>query len=565
MRLSLFWSTIFITLLVSLVGFWYYQRNIYSKETLKLEILSVENPQAFEEIEYIVKYKNNGNITLEDVRLTFEYPKHSLLPEGASYIQTQTLDDIYPGQERTRSFKARLVGKAGDAHTAKATLSYRPKNLKARYVSETNYTSVIASVPLKLELDLPSRIDSGKTFTFWMNYFSRTDYPVSNLRVSIEYPAGFSYVLSRPKGLANNEWEIPILNKAEGGRIEVQGNLQGEMNDLKNFKAILGVVLNEEFVPLQDSVRTVIIARPSLYITQLVNGNREYIAFPGDRLHYEIFFRNAGEEPLTDLFLAVRLDGRPFDLSSLRTDSGSFKAGDNSITWDWQTTPQLKFLGSGEEGMVDFWVNLKEDWLVLGAGDKNFSIRNTVSLAQSKAEFNYKVAAKLTINQSAYFKDEIFGNTGPIPPDVGTTTTYTVVWRAKALYNNITGAKAKALLPSNVELTGKVFPEEASITFDSASREVIWAIGDLVAQGPEGGAERSVAFQIALLPTFADKGKIVKLVDEVRISGTDTWTELLLEAEDLAIDTTLPNDITVSWEKGFVGGKPAEKTENINE
>lgn len=562
MRLSFFWSIIIITILVSLVGFWYYQRNVYSKETLKLEILGPENPQAFDEVEYIVKYKNNGDITLEDVRLTFEYPKFSLLPEGEQNIQTKTLEDIYPGQERTISFKARLVGKVGATHKARAVLSYRPKNLKARYESETSYTSTISSVPLKLELDIPTRIDSGKTFSFWINYFSSSDYPISDLRISMDYPAGFNYVLSQPKGLADNEWAIPVLNKAEGDRVEVQGHLQGEMNDQKTFRAVLGKVIGGEFVPLLESIRGVIIAKPSLYISQTINGSQDYIARPGDRLHYEIYFRNIGEEPLTDLFLAVRLDGRPFDLESLRTDTGSFKPGDNSITWDWQTFSGLRFLGAGEEGMVDFWINLKDDWPILGAGDKNFSIRDIVSLAQSRTEFNYKVAAKLVLSQTAYFKDEIFGNTGPIPPDVGKTTTYTVVWQAKSLYNDVTGAKVKALLPKNVELTGKVFPEEASLTFDSESREVVWDIGDLAAQGPEGGGERSVAFQIALTPTSADKGKIVKLVDKAIISGTDTWTQSHLEEEHPAIDTTLPNDITVSTDQGYVGGKPEEPMTN---
>jgi len=56
---------------LGLLGFWYYQRNVYSKEVLKLEILGPNEAELGEEVEYIVKYKNNGNFKLEEPRLIF--------------------------------------------------------------------------------------------------------------------------------------------------------------------------------------------------------------------------------------------------------------------------------------------------------------------------------------------------------------------------------------------------------------------------------------------------------------------------------------------------------------
>lgn len=558
MRFSFFWTFIILTIILSIVGFWYYQRNIYSKGKIKLEILAPDKVAAFEEVEYIVKFKNNGNISLEDVSLTFEYPEFSILPEGVQNIQTINLtEDLYPGQETIRTFKARLVGQKGETRTVRAVLNYRPRGLKAKYESETTHTLIISSVPLSLELDAPAKVDSGRTFSFWINYFSKADYPISDIRISMNYPSGFSFLSSSPRGLADNEWVIPILNKAQGGRIEVKGHVQGEIDDVKNFKAVLGIIIKDKLVPLVESERGLVIARESLYISQLVNGVQNYTISPGDRLHYEIFFRNAGEKPLTDLFLAVRLDNnRILDLESIRTDTGNFKPGDNSITWDWQSIPELKFLGPGEEGSVDFWVKVKDDWDILGPGDKDFMVSNTVSLAQARVEFSYKVNTKLVLNQSAYFKDEIFTNTGPMPPEVGAQTTYTIVWQIKSLYNDASGVKVKAILPKQVSLTGKVFPEEASITFDSETRELVWEVGELKARGSiSGEVEKSVAFQVALTPTSLDEGKILKLIDKVEVLGEDNWTGSELRQNYPYLDTTLPNDITVSEEDWYVGGK----------
>ena len=540
----------------SLLGLWYYQRNAYSKEVMKLELLGPANPKAFDEAEYTVKYKNNGNITLEYVRLTFEYPDYTIVPEGEKLRKTETVDDIYPGQERTVSFKGRLVGAENETREAKVSISYRPKNIKARYESQTSHTAVMAASPLTLELDLPQRIDSGRTFSFWINYFSNTDYPVDGLRVIMDYPAGFGFVQSKPAGLDKNEWQLDLLNKAEGGRIEVQGNLQGDVYEQKNFRITLGLWLDGEFVLLKEATRALSIMRPSLYISQTINGVQGYIANPGDMLHYEIFFRNAGQQVFENMFLVVRLDGRPLDLNSVRTEDGSFKSGDNSIIFDWQNIPQLRYLGSGDEGKVDFWVKLKDEWPILGAGDKNFSVKTVAFISQIKEEFVTKVNGKLKFSQLAYFQNEIFANMGPIPPEVGKETTYTVIWRAQAAYNDLGGVKVKTILPQSVKLTGKIFPEDAHLTFDSESREVVWEVGDIEAQ--QNPQERSIAFQMAFTPTADQQGTVPRIVGSSQATAIDNWTQNTLQVNTLEIDTSLPDDNAVDMIGGTVIGPGGE-------
>src|SRR3989344_8938325 len=109
MRNKLILIIIAVSVIISLIGFWYYQRNIYSKEVLKLEILASSEAGFAEETEYVVKYKNNGNIRLEEPRLVFEYPENSIVGEG-KLREEVVLEDIYPGKEDSVIFKARLLG-----------------------------------------------------------------------------------------------------------------------------------------------------------------------------------------------------------------------------------------------------------------------------------------------------------------------------------------------------------------------------------------------------------------------------------------------------------------------
>lgn len=547
--------TIFIVILAVLVGiagFYYYQKNIYSKDILKLEILGPEEADLLEEVEYIVKYKNNGNTRLEEPELTFEYPEYSLPVEDDSLRAVRDSDElggaIYPGEEKTFYFKVRLLGKEGEAKIARANLTYRPKNLKARYDSETTFTTVIKKVPLTFEFDLSSKIESGKDLRFRLNYFSNIDYPVSDLRIAIEYPSNFEFIESTPQSLEKTEWEIGFLNKAEGGRVEIAGKLRGEVGEEKVFKAKIGSWQDGEFILLKETAKSIEIVKPDLYIVQQINNNPEYVAYPGDLLHYEIFFKNIGEEVLTNMFLINRLEGAAFDFQTIKSEQGDFEAGDNSIVFDWRRVPKLQLLNIQEEGKVEFWINLKDDWEINSVEDKNPVIKNKIYLSQAREEFVNKVNSKLTIEQKGYFGDEVFGNSGSLPPKVGETTTYTIIWQVKNYYSEVKNAKVKAVLPANVNLTGKIFPEEEAEKFalDSQSRELVWEIGNLeIGQGVLSPAP-NIAFQIVFTPDDSQRGKTPNIINEVKIVGEDQWTKGLIEATSPAVNTALPDDETVN-------------------
>ena len=551
---------IFLILLAAisgLVGFWNWQRNIYSKEILKLEILGKEEVAVAEEFEYIVKYKNNGTVRLEEPRLTFEYPKYSILEEGKSLRQElgakELGEAIYPGEEKTFHFKVRLLGKEGETRIAKAWLSYRPKNLKARYESATTFTTQIKSVPLTFEFDLPSKIESGKDLKFRLNYYSNIDYPLLNLRLVAEYPPGFEFLESAPPSLEKVEWELPLLNRAEGGRIEISGKIRGEVREQKMFKAKLGIWQEGEFIVLREILRGVEIIQPALWVFQQINGSSKYTANPGDLLHYEIFFKNVGGETLFDLSLVTTLIGDIFDFQTLKAPEGEFSLGDNSIVWEWRRVRALQFLEPGEEGKVEFWVKIKKDWPIPSLAGKT-EIKNRIYLSQVKEEFSNKVNSKLEIFQKGYFESEVWENFGPLPPKVGEGTAYTIIWQAKNYYNEVKDVKVKAVLPQNVKLTGKIFPEEEmeKFAFDSQSREIVWNIGNLkVGQGVLNPAP-NISFQIEFIPEEIQRGSIPNLISEAKVTGEDSWTGMTLEAISAAINTTLPDDPTITEEMGTV-------------
>ncbi len=543
-------SIVLLAVLVVAV-YWYWKTNVFAKDILKLEILGPEQVDFAKDFEYTVKYKNNGKVRLEEAKLIFEYPEHSIIEDGEPLWQEIVLGDINPGQEQTITFKVRLMGQENETKTAKASLSYKPKNLKTRYENPTTFTTKIKPLPLNFEFDMPSKIESGKTFKFRLNYFSNIDYPLSSLRIEAQYPAGFEFISSNPVSLEKVEWEIPPLNKAEGGRIEISGKIQGEISEQKIFDAKLGMWQDGEFILFKEITRGMEITKPALRISQQINGNPDYVASAGNQLHYEIFFKNLGDGMLSNLTLVDTLDGNIFDLQSLKAPEGSFTLGDNSIVWDWKKVVELQFLSPQEENKVEFWINLKPDFETPSL-DGKMTIQNNIYLNQIKEEFQTKVNSKLELAQKGFFQDEIFGNTGPIPPRAGQTTTYTISWQAKNYYNEVKNVKVKTVLPPHIQLTGRIFPEDARLTFDSQSREIVWEVGDLqVGQGVLNPAP-NVSFQVAFAPAVSQIGQIPNLINQTKITGDDSWTNTVAQGISSGINTSFNATDTASLQQGTV-------------
>lgn len=526
---------------IGVTGYWYWQKNQYSKEILKLEILGPEAAQAGDEVEYLVRFKNNGKVRLEDPELIFEYPKQSLPQNYQSLRITKKIEDIYPGEERIESFRARVFGKENENLEAKTWLSYRPKNLTARYESKTTNTVQIKFVPLTFEFDLPLKAEKDEEVKFSLNYFSNINYILENLRVIIEYPDGFHFLNSSPQALDETEWELPSLSRANGGRIEIDGTIEGEEGTQRIFRAQLGIIRDGEFILLKEAAQSIEIITPTLYISQLINGHQNYIAEAGDLLHYEVFFKNIGRSPIQKKFLFVKLEGEFFNLNTLKSENGEFGTGDNSIIWDWKVLPALRFLDAGEEGKVEFWLRAKEE---IGQKIKNPVLRNRVSIAGTQKVFETKINSKIEIAQKVYFEEEVFGNSGPLPPKVGQGTTYTVFWQVRNSWNDLMNVKVKSKLPNNVKPTGKIFPEDAKFAFDSKSREVIWNIGELEAFQGFDGTPLTLAFQIEFTPDSSQKDKTSVLIEEADLLGEDSFSEEILYEQANPVDTTLPDDDT---------------------
>lgn len=528
---------IILLLIVGLVIVW--KKNYFSKEVLKLEILGPSDVVAGQKYSFLVKYKNNGDVTLQDAKIFFQCPSNSFLPEGKEMTEKE-IDDIYPGQENNVSFECLIFGKEDEIKEAKAWVNFRPKNLKSRFEVENSYSFKISKIPVNIEIDLPSKIEEGKDFRFYIYYFSNGKEPISKLKIKAFFPTSFqlSY-LSLPFS-NENEWVIENLLPGEGGKIELQGKLTGAIGEIKTFNFGLYFLNKEQEMLIKEVAKRVMIEKANIFLRQEVNGNPSYVAQLGEMLHYEIFFKNIGTQPLEKITLICLLDGDGFDFDNLKLNSGYFKQGDNSIIFDWKDNPELRMLLPMDEGKVEFWVPVKKE------GVKKPLLRNRVFFGSTKEDFEVKIASQVLVFQRGFYNDEIFGNTGPLPPQVGQETTYSVGWTIKNSFSDISNIKLRARLEKNVRfLPNRVFPEGESSNFfyDSQNNEIMWSLDKL-----NGNEEKTIYFQIAFTPSADQRNMVAPLISEINFEAYDAFSEKVLTGKGEALTTELKNGENLSEE-----------------
>ncbi|MDD4409911.1 MAG: hypothetical protein PHW52_04660 [Candidatus Pacebacteria bacterium] len=500
----------------------------FDKGVLKLEIIAPDKVDVGQEFEYVVKYKNNGSITLNSPEMYFEYPNGAIIEESDSRVKKVGSDDlggnIYPGQERTMKFKARLLGKEGETKDAKVRVNFQPQDLKIRNEAESSFTIILDKLPLDLTLDIPQKSGAGKAVTIRVSYTSNVSYPLKDLSCLMEYPADFQFSYAKPNGIDNKQWDEPILNESDSKKIEIGGILNGEPQDQKVFKAKLGVWQDGNFIVLKEAIRGVAMVAPSVRFTEKINNQEGYNINMGDRLHYEIYFSNAGDEELKDQALIIKLEGSSLDYNSIKALEGVYQKGDNSLIWDGNQLPELQSLKPGEEGKIEFWISTNKDDMMKNSSDKNPFVKTKITLGQIKQEFLNKVNTKLIAIQNLYTDSRYFSDSGPNPVKAGTKTTYTVEWKVKNLYNDVSNAKVMTILPSGLRFNQENYkvPEGTKLSFDEGTRQLTWEIGSLPAGTGIISSEKICAFQLSIEPQTTDTD--ILLIGSSQLSGSDLWT-----------------------------------------
>ncbi len=566
--LSVFWTGIIIAIiaLTAWSGFSIY-KNIFAKG-LRITISIPEEVNIGTPFAAIVHFENSSSAVMKDMSISLALPDNvaALGSPPQQRIVTQSIGDIGVGTLSKEEFELIIFGDANTVRLLEAHIQY--ESLNSRFEKSVRKEIAVQPSRFTLSVDAPKTVFNDENFETVISYKNTSDTILSDLELYVEFPANFKIKESTLKPTEGNAvWRLGELLRGSEGEITITGSLVG-LDDVEfDIRAEVRAPFLGEVYAINETLAHVSLAPSPISIEILLNGKKEYIARVGDTLNYSFIYRNNTEIGLRDAVLRVQLIGEMFDMTAVQA-KGSVNRVSNTITWSASNTPGLRTIPIGGSGSVNVAIGVKDIFSIARLNDKDFMLKvdariESPTVRDSRvadrtvgiAKFESKIAGQTEIDARAYFRDAASGflNEGPMPPQVGQPTQFSVHWIVRNYSTDIQTAIVRAGLPSNVQWINNSSSNDASKPrYDENTREVIWEIGGIPATRGVLSLPIEGVFQIEATPSESARGSYVPLLNDAILTAYDTFTNTIITDTAPRITTELPDDGTVGQGGGIV-------------
>lgn len=540
-------SAIFFVIAVSFSGLVLLRGgNVMSSEKVSVQFSGPLSAAGGEPLSFEVSVRNDNNSTIEAADLLLEFPEGTRRTDNprTDYRRfRETLGAIAPGESLLKKEEAVLFGEEGAHLSIVATLEYRVKGSNALLKKIARYEVTLGTAPLSLSITAPHESANKASLEFTLEVKSNSATALHDVIVEADYPFGFAFTNSSPRPSSGERvWALGDIPAGGTRRITLSGTLSGSEGDERiiRFRAgpadTGGRAIGTALVSVSH---TVLLRKPFLALSVLVGSEEgtEFIVEKGKTIRVGIAWENNLPTRATDAQIVVRLDGALYDPASVVPEGGYYRAQEGTIVWDTSSDSSLAVLEPGDRGVKYFSVNVRGPGSgVYALRNPSFSVGATIAARgpagagesggaiETKAKADVKLLADLSLSARLVHFSGPFASRGPIPPKVGEETTYTIVWSLSNAFNELSGARVSATLPSYVRFVGAVSPTSEHINYDAMSGAIVWDVGELKAGVGIGNAPRETAFLVALVPADNQAGTVPTVIGEAVAEGDDRFT-----------------------------------------
>lgn len=564
MKKIFIFALLFFAVAVGISGFIFMGgANLVSSKNVNIDVLGPTMVSAGDILELGVTVSNKNNADLEFTNLSIQYPQGSRNPDNTAESLTYTKDSlgvIGAGTEIAHNVRVAILGSTGEIKEVKLSVEYKVKGSNATFYKDKIFEVVIGNSPIVLTVENPQSVISGEPFTTKISVALNTTEVLKNVILKVEYPHGYSAIDSsqEPAG-EDNVWFLGDLTPGSKKTISIRGQLTGEDREERTFRFYVGVsdslnTDNNLKIVIVSMLNTVAIERPSIGLNVSLNGENVpvYIAPVARTVRASIRFTNNLSDKLLNPHLEVTISGSALDKLSVHPgEGGVYNSGNSKVIWDPKNNLGLSELAPGENGQVSLdFSSLPGMFLPRGNDDITLSFLmtgvpvNTVEQGTILAKDTRIVKISSQVNFSAKALRSLgpFSNSGPVPPIVGESTTYSIIFSVGNTRGDLIDAKVTAKLGQGVSWLGASSFASEDISYDSLANTVTWNLGTLASDTGFSSAPRELAFQVALAPLLSQIGTAPNLITGVTFSGRDTVTSELITVGGSSLTTRLTND-----------------------
>lgn len=526
---------------------------------LDFKISAPENILAGEEFSYKVTYHNPTKYILSRARLEIQYPENfvftsaSISPKSGNY--GWDIADMDPGATGSLTITGRLINQPDSANVAVGYLSYFPGTLSSQFKKEASASTIVSGLGFNVDLNYSNTAFINQDNEIALVFSDVQDNYLGDFNISFTLPVeANASVVGAGDGQATTTASstVPvgtstkiIVSKSGGASWQVGNLLQAsgrqevpltykikQRSDNLEIKVRLEKKLEngEAYVFWEKSFKPELISS-DLNLTMILNGSKSDGALTfGQPLHYSLVYSNRGRASYKDVVIMAALNSEFLNWNSLVAEKKG-EVRNNTIIWTKNEIPGLAEIKPGDEGTIDFSLNLSafkdsdqgKDMSVVSYGQYSMNNKAVKNDENKSNTITSKINSDLSLSEVIlYFNsDNMPVGSGPLPPKVGEKTSVKAYWTVKNNLHELTDARVVLALPSYVAWDNNNSTNVGNIYYDNATRQVIWEIGRLPVSVYRVDAE----FGISLTPSESDRNKILVLSPGATVSATDTETK----------------------------------------
>lgn len=550
-------AVIFFLIAAGIVLFSYFRGAVtLSSKNVELTILGNSFVGGGEELPIQVEVSNTNSANLENAVLTLNYPKGATDENGGDVMRIErVLGVVGTGKTKSESFTVILYGEQGSSREIKADLSYQLAGSNSVFQKETVFPVMVNSSPVSLNVNAPTAVVSNQSFNLTLRTNFSGDKSLNNVISRIDYPNGFVFQSADPAPISgNNVWSLGNLEKGDQKTISITGKIVGEQNDEKAFRIYLGTPESENSnkidVVYNSALATLNLTEPFITGNILIDNNsQDLVALTiGDGIQGSVKWINNSAKTITNPIFTLALEGDNIDYNSIDAADGHYDPLDKTITWSGDSDLTLASIAPGATGSLLF--SFDTDFTNAGSQD----IKLTLSVKGSFPDLNnkeqsidnidqkiIKFASNIQFGAQSLFSVGPFKNTGPYPARADRETTYTIMWTILPTDNALKNVLVTTALPGGISWQGVFNPTSENLSYDTNTHIITWNVGTLP-RSSTSTKNRTVYFQVKAKPTRSQIGSPLTLINESKVTATDSVTNTQVATSRPALTTRFDTD-----------------------
>lgn len=484
-------------------------RNVVSSANIDMTVDISPFIEGGEATPLVVTLRNRNAVPLESTSVTLLYKQGNGSQDEQEKVQEKRdIGGINPNEQyKKQDFSVVLYGSEGDTRDIVLKLEYKVAGSNATFNKIVTTNVILKAPPISVNLEAPERLSVGQIGTF--NCIIKNNSATTSLPsvLVLTLPNSLTINSTSPKPIARSSaWNIESLPPGESKTITFSGSFAGKQGEVATIQSkigsrgdsptSLGIVYASDTkdIALQDSPLT-------LSMDLLTDhGSTEFVKY-GDRATFTVNYTNTSKEALSDVSIRMKVSGDAALYESIDPTNGYYDSVTRTIVWDKAVLPDLAVLAPQAQG--SFRVVIPVVMKGENSPSVTLSLSGTADVKETEMittlNKTWGIQGAATLEAGTQYKNSPLQNSGPVPPEANTETTYSVHMSISA-QNVLSYARASFTLPAYVTWKG-VSTNTSAVTYNSRTRTVVWEAGKL-----EQGVVTAIDIQLGVKPSQSHVG-----------------------------------------------------------